>query len=95
MKLIVALLLALLPVTSIAGGFPAPENGLSDCEDRWFLKPTEDPKIQILGFAYIDPTVGLTIEHNGEAGLNENGEVVRLPNELRDKEKWLTRSLSR
>ena len=94
MKLFFALLLSFLPITSIAGGFPPSVDRVSNCENKWFLVGPEESQVRVLGFAYIDPTAGFTLEHNGEVGLNENGDLVRLPSELKDKARVIIRATS-
>jgi tetratricopeptide (TPR) repeat protein len=91
MKLLFLLLLFLFPITCIAGGFPPSKDRVSNCENQWFLKSTKDTEVQLLGFAYMDPSAGFTFEHNGDVGLNENGEIIRLPNELKDKARLIIR----
>ena len=91
MKQFLCLLLFLSSTSAIADGFPPLDGRVSNCENRWFLKSTDDPLIHLLGFAYLDPTAGFTFEHNGEVKINESGDIVRLPSEFRDKARLIIR----
>jgi tetratricopeptide (TPR) repeat protein len=76
---------------SVAAEFPAANDRIADCEDQWFLLEGRDPGSRILGFAYVDPTVGVTIEHNGDVSVAPDGSLERKPFELKDKARLIMR----
>lgn len=61
----------------------------SDCEGRWFAAQTQGGKIN-LGFMYIDPQAGFTIEHYGT--LDRSGtQLVAVKSELQGKARLIHR----
>lgn len=72
------LIALLLIVPSVhAAEFPPVSEHIADCENRWFLKETDDPAVRMLGFAYVDPTQGVTFEYDGDVALDEHGQLFR------------------
>jgi tetratricopeptide (TPR) repeat protein len=83
----------LLLMAGVAGAseFPPSVHSIADCDNRWFLAEGQDPSVRFLGFAYVDPTAGITIEHNGEVVLGAEGALVRKPNALDKKARVIAR----
>jgi tetratricopeptide (TPR) repeat protein len=75
-----------------ASGFPPSTQHLADCENRWFLKGTEESNVRMLGFAYVDPTAGVTFEVDGEVATGADGALVRKPNALEGKARIIVRA---
>jgi tetratricopeptide (TPR) repeat protein len=75
-----------------AAGFPPASHHLADCENRWFLKGAEDSNARILGFAYVDPTAGVTFEVDGEVAIGDDGALVRKANPLEGKARLIVRA---
>ncbi len=78
-------------LSAAAADFPAATDRVADCENRWFLLEGRDPASRILGFAYVDPTAGVTFEHNGDVDVGADGSLVRKPFELKDKARLIVR----
>jgi tetratricopeptide (TPR) repeat protein len=89
---------ALLPLTllvsfpAVAADFPVARDRIADCENQWFLLEGQNPALRILGFAYVDPSAGVTIEHNGEVGIGPDGSLERKPFELKEKARLIIRA---
>ena len=71
---------------------PQPRHDLAACENRWFLKEGEESNARMLGFAYVDPTAGVTFEVDGEVTINDGGVLVRKPNLLENKARIIVRA---
>lgn len=62
---------------------------ISDCEARWFAAQTQGGKVN-LGFLYIDPQAGFTIEHYGNLE-REGTQLVAVKSELHGKARMIQR----
>jgi tetratricopeptide (TPR) repeat protein len=76
MKTTILALLLIVP-SAHAAEFPPSSEHIADCENRWFLKESDEPSLRVLGFAYVDPTQGVTFEYDGDVALNEQGRLFR------------------
>jgi tetratricopeptide (TPR) repeat protein len=78
-------------VSGVAAEFPSVTGSIADCEDQWFLVRGKDPTTRVLGFAYVDPQVGVTFEHRGEVEVTDAGELIRKPFEMEGKARLIQR----
>jgi tetratricopeptide (TPR) repeat protein len=88
------LLAAAAAAADAAAQFPPSSHRLADCENRWFLKEVADPSIRLLGFAYVDPDAGVTIEDNGKVAISADGALARMPDTRANKMRLIVRGVS-
>lgn len=86
--------LLLVAASAAAAEFPPSSHRLADCENRWFLREVADPSIRLLGFVYVDPDAGVTIEDNGKVALSADGALVRMPDTRENKMRLIIRGVS-
>jgi len=86
--------LLLLPALARAAEFPPTTHKLSDCENRWFLKEAQRPNVRLLGFAYVDPDAGVTIEVNGDVAISQDGTLQRTPGSYDKDRRLIIRGMS-
>jgi tetratricopeptide (TPR) repeat protein len=73
---VVSLIFPVLAYAATAGASLSIEfdENVSQCENRWFVAPTQSGE-NLLGYVYIDPSAGFTLEHYGR--LDESGGTLR------------------
>jgi tetratricopeptide (TPR) repeat protein len=81
-------------ISASAADFPPTAHRLADCENRWFLKEVARPNVRVLGFAYVDPAAGVTIEANGEVAISAAGTLYRKQDASRPGTRLIVRGVS-
>jgi tetratricopeptide (TPR) repeat protein len=84
--------LALSAGIAYAQEFPALSQHVADCEGRWIL--SESPKskdVRRLGYVYVDPNAGFTIESHSEVAVGPDGALVRRLDALEGKARLIIR----
>jgi tetratricopeptide (TPR) repeat protein len=75
--------------------FPPLSQHIADCENKWILSESaKSDEVRELGYVYVDPTAGVTIELHGEVELDQSGALVRRPSLLEGKARVIVRVAS-
>jgi tetratricopeptide (TPR) repeat protein len=85
--------LSLLAVETVcAQEFPPLSQHIADCENKWVLAAgTQSADTRVLGYVYVDPTAGVTVELHGEVEPAPSGALIRRPGELEGKARLILR----
>jgi tetratricopeptide (TPR) repeat protein len=72
--------------------FPPLSQHIADCENKWILSEnSRSADARVLGYLYVDPTAGFTVELHGNVELAQDGTLIRRPSELEGKARVILR----